>query len=113
MNRALLMLAFTLAGCGAPTTQDVADPAPAEKAPAQTKPVEKAAVEKDTPAKTAPMGKLADEKAALEKASADACVTECTRANQMRAVDPASIVSDCRKSCADKATPLDTGTAKP
>ncbi len=41
------------------------------------------------------------------------CVTECTQANQMRAVDPASIVNDCQKSCKAKGETLKAGPTAP
>ncbi len=49
----------------------------------------------------------------VDKAVPGDCVTACTRANQMRAVDAASILNDCRKSCADKGKTLREGAATP
>jgi len=48
-----------------------------------------------------------------DNAPYEKCVTDCTHANQMRAVDAASILADCRKSCTTKGKTLPQGKTTP
>lgn len=85
MLTALLALAASCGG-GDPTPATPAEPAPANTAPAGD-----TTVDGPGPVHTPPDGGAVDYQA---------CVDECVRRNQMQAVGPEKIRSDCEASCA-------------